>query len=733
LILLGKLLYLKLYNPFKNKVIEEYELTKLAEIMKFSKKIRVLYVEDDKITREVTQNIFEIFFKSIVTAFDGQDGFEKFQEEEIDLIITDINMPRLNGLEMAKKIREIDETVPIIIISAHNEDSFFLKSIQIGVSGYLIKPIDMEQLTQQLYHVVQKFKYLLSAKENLHFLKVYQKAIDLSSVVAKIDTQGIITYVNDAFSHISGYERCELLAQDYDIIRHPDNIEGLFRNVKNGILKDTNIYKSVVKYKNKENKTYYIDNLVMPVIDLEGDILEYIILGNDITKQKEDELKIIQSHKQTRDSIKYASLIQSAVIPKEEVMNASFKDYFITWIPKDTVGGDIWLFDTLRHKDECLLFYIDCTGHGVAGAFVTMIVKAIEREIVSKLKENPRIDISPASIMQYFNKTMKKLLGQEDIDTQNNSGWDGGIIYYNRRTQIVKFAGAETPLFYMDAKGEMHTIKGDRYSVGYKKCRSDYEYKETIIPVEDGMKFFCTTDGYLDQNGGEKGFPFGKTRFKKIIENNYKKPMKEIQQIFQNQLEEYESILPNNDRNDDITLIGFEINNLSEYKEDIVEEIVQYEGIITQNVIAATMDNLEIKIKGLNAITTLSTIIIEYCQNMMNYSKDTKVGSRKIVPEGLISMQYINNKYYKIVAKNIVSAEDKEKIEPKLMEIKSLDRTGIKKRYRELRRSGKNTHEKGGGIGLYEIAKVSNKINYEFHYINEDKYYFIISSSVEVN
>jgi len=708
-------------------------LTKLTEIMKFSKKIRVLYVEDDKITREVTQNIFEIFFKSIVTAFDGQDGFEKFQEEEIDLIITDINMPRLNGLEMAKKIRELDKNVPIIVISAHNEDSFFLQSIQIGVSGYLIKPIDMEQLTQQLYHIVQKFKYLLSAKENLHFLKVYQKAIDLSSVVAKIDVQGVITYVNDAFSHISGYERGELLSQDYDIIRHPDNIKGLFKDVDNGILKDKDIYKSIVKYKNKNHQTYYIDNLVMPVIDLEGNTLEYIILGNDITKQKEDELKVIQSHKQTRDSIKYASLIQSAVIPKESVMKASFKDYFITWMPKDTVGGDIWLFDTLRHEDECLLFYIDCTGHGVAGAFVTMIVKAIEREIVSKLKENPRIDISPAIIMQYFNKTMKKLLGQEDSDSQNNSGWDGGVIYYNRRSQIVKFAGAETPLFYVDTKGELHTIKGDRYSVGYKKCRSDYNYKETIIPVEAGMKFFCTTDGYIDQNGGKKGFPFGKTRFKKIIKENYKKPMQEIQEVFQNKLEEYESMLPNNDRNDDITLIGFEINSAHEFKEEIIEEIVQYEGVITQNVIAATMDNIEVKIKSINAIATLSTITIEYCQNMMNYSKDSKIGSRNIVPEGFISMQYVDNRYYKIIAKNIISIEDKEKIEPKLIEIHNLDKAGIKKRYRELRRSGKNTHEKGGGIGLYEIAKVSNKVDYEFRYINEDKYYFIISSSVEVD
>jgi hypothetical protein len=75
--------------------------------------------------------------------------------------------------------------------------------------------------------------------------------------------------------------------------------------------------------------------------------------------------------------------------------------------------------------------------------------------------------------------------------------------------------------------------------------------------------------------------------------------------------------------------------------------------------------------------------------------------------------------------------DDKQKIEPKPIEIQSLDNQGIKKRYRELRRSGENTHGKGGGIGMYEIAKVSNNIEYSFEAINEDKYYFTMKSFVK--
>jgi hypothetical protein len=116
---------------------------------------------------------------------------------------------------------------------------------------------------------------------------------------------------------------------------------------------------------------------------------------------------------------------------------------------------------------------------------------------------------------------------------------------------------------------------------------------------------------------------------------------------------------------------------------------------------------------------------------MINYSKNEEEGSRQIVPAGEIEVRYVNNEYYEIIARNIISIEDKQKIEPKLQEIKGLDKAGIKKRYRELRKSGQNTHQKGGGIGMYEIAKVSNKIIYEFKPINEDKFYFMMGSIIQ--
>ena len=197
-------------------------------------------------------------------------------------------------------------------------------------------------------------------------------------------------------------------------------------------------------------------------------------------------------------------------------------------------------------------------------------------------------------------------------------------------------------------------------------------------------------------------------------------------------MKKYESVFEDSERNDDITVVGFEIGKRSEITENLVEEIIKYEGVITQNVIATIMDNIESKITSVNLISVISTVTIELCQNMMNYSKNNIENSREIVPAGKIEVLCTDKTDYEIIATNIISIDDKNIIEPILNEIINLDKSEIKKRYKELRRSGKNAHIKGGGIGFYEIAKVSSDIDfdfssvYNFKNINKDKYYFTI-------
>lgn len=269
-------------------------------------------------------------------------------------------------------------------------------------------------------------------------------------------------------------------------------------------------------------------------------------------EQRTQELETI--YHSLQDSIESASQIQQAIVPTQTLFSKHFDEYFIFWEQKEVVGGDIYLFEELRDEEESLLMVIDCTGHGVPGAFVTMLVKAIEREIVAKIIKSD-YDVSPAIILQYFNKTMKKLLRQENITALSNSGFDGSVIYINKKEQIVRYAGAKAPLIYVQ-NGQINTIKGDKHSIGYKKSKSDYVFQDHTLSLDDDLLLYLVTDGYLDQRGGKRGFLMGQKRFIELIETIHHKPLKRQKVHFIDRLKSYQGDYI---RLDDITLIGLNI------------------------------------------------------------------------------------------------------------------------------------------------------------------------------
>ena len=140
---------------------------KTVELIQYTKKLKLLYVEDNEDSRKTTSLLLQEFFPNIVVAVDGEDGFEKFSTiKDIDIVITDINMPKLNGIEMISKIREVDNDIYIIVLSAYNESNYFIDSIKYGVDSYILKPLDIEQIVSALNQVIKKELTLMKAKQN---------------------------------------------------------------------------------------------------------------------------------------------------------------------------------------------------------------------------------------------------------------------------------------------------------------------------------------------------------------------------------------------------------------------------------------------------------------------------------------------------------------------------------------------------------------------------------------
>jgi serine phosphatase RsbU (regulator of sigma subunit) len=280
-------------------------------------------------------------------------------------------------------------------------------------------------------------------------------------------------------------------------------------------------------------------------------------LNESLEEQVENRTRKLKSiNMQLTDSMRYASLIQKAIIPDQTLLPNSVKDSFIIWQPRDIVGGDIYLIEKIDNNMS-LIMVIDGTGHGVPGAFVTMLVKAIERQVIVYLESLDRDKISPAKILSFFNKSIKRVLKQNGKESKSNVGFDGAIMLLDTEENRLLFAGASTALFFNRSNStEIEVVKGDRKSIGYRDSDENFKFKETLIELKEGMNFYITTDGYIDQIGGHKGFPFGKKRFKKIITECNDMPFVRQREVL---LREFHNYRGQNQQIDDITVLGFRV------------------------------------------------------------------------------------------------------------------------------------------------------------------------------
>lgn len=164
----------------------------MENITELTKELTVLYAEDEPTVREEMQELFALFFKKIITAKDGEEGLALYQrhQEEIDIVISDIEMPHLNGLEMVKQIRQFNSEVPVIITTAFNDQKYFLESINNRVDKYLLKPIEEEQMMATFYDVARS----LHEKRMLATLLAQQQQAEL-----KAREEETISKINDAY------------------------------------------------------------------------------------------------------------------------------------------------------------------------------------------------------------------------------------------------------------------------------------------------------------------------------------------------------------------------------------------------------------------------------------------------------------------------------------------------------------------------------------------------------
>lgn len=273
-------------------------------------------------------------------------------------------------------------------------------------------------------------------------------------------------------------------------------------------------------------------------------------LTAEMEKQvKERTQELVDKNQKIVDSIEYAQRLQESILATPEELQDVLGDYFILWKPRDIVGGDFYWVRRLD-ANRRLIAVIDCTGHGVPGALMTMTANSVLKHIVDQGQYDP------ARILAELNRRLREILYRNNQQYITDDGLDIGICYIEEPDQVT-FAGAKIPL-YIRRGNQVSVIKGDRKSVGYRHVSKDVTYTNHCWRVEPGDRFYLTTDGYIDQNGGERDYPLGRKRFIQIIQEQGSRDLSEQRGFFAQALSLY---MGNEPQRDDITLIGFSLNS----------------------------------------------------------------------------------------------------------------------------------------------------------------------------
>ena len=184
----------------------------LHDLMELGKELKVLYVEDDENLRLETTKIIERIFEKVDVASDGVDGFNAFTSTHYDLVITDIEMPRVDGIEMSRNIRAINKDTPIVVVSAYSNTDYFMDAIAIGIDYYILKPIKMPRLIDTLFAAVKRVvdKRIADTYRQKEIKQRVQKAsqnmlaeiTNVSPNPTIVYANGSITFMNRAFQEL---------------------------------------------------------------------------------------------------------------------------------------------------------------------------------------------------------------------------------------------------------------------------------------------------------------------------------------------------------------------------------------------------------------------------------------------------------------------------------------------------------------------------------------------------
>ncbi|MBN4065783.1 SpoIIE family protein phosphatase [Candidatus Amoebophilus asiaticus] len=399
---------------------------------------------------------------------------------------------------------------------------------------------------------------------NLELEKLSLVASKTDNGVLIANSKGEVEWINEGFTRMSGFTLEELKE------KKGRTMSEISHNPKfDAVLDDCVTHKKSIIYEslntNKEGKKIWVSTMLTPIFDEKNELKKFIAIDADISERKKAEeiitdknTQLAQKNKDITDSINYARKIQDAImLPKEEIYQL-IPNIFICYQPKDIVSGDFyWFYEVKNGKDHDSKFIVaavDCTGHGVPGAFMSMIGNNLLNKIIIEQKIT-----EPDEILNNLHEGVSFALRQDQADSETKDGMDIVICNVDIKNRNVQYAGAHRPLYIIrnNTREDPFTeIKADRVGIGGGTASGKRTFNNHLIDLDEGDTIYLFSDGYVDQFGGEKNKKFMSRRFKEMLMSIRDKNMRDQQKMVEKEIQEWKG---NHEQTDDILVIGIRV------------------------------------------------------------------------------------------------------------------------------------------------------------------------------
>ena len=500
-------------------------IEKLEETTSFCKTLNLLYVVKDKNNKNNNLEYFENFFKEVVFIDNGLEALKEFGKNKFSIVMTDIDILELNGFELIERIKNINKDIVTIIYSSNDDKNSFLKTIQLKIDGYLIPPFSENNFLEILYKSIancrEKKEKINKQKENFRIQKQFTDLVDKSSIISKTDKNGIITYVNENFCKTSEYSKEELIGKTHNLVRHPDNPKEVYKDLWNTIKNKKIEWSGVIKNLSKSGKTYYIKTTIKPILDANGQILEYVSVRSNVNTIMSDKKHLI-------DKIESKNLFLLILIQIEDF---EILDRFYNILTVDKIEK-MFAFNMLSYLPNAYVFEnIYNIGNGRYALLADFFdFASSETNIIEYLEtfvKNIRKSILIVDEIEYdLNIIVSYSFGKEHLYEDAKCGLDEAI----NKKMLIKYANDSSIHDHIEAKKNMEVIKMVKIALDNYKIVSYFqpiinnktriiEKYESLVRLVDEEGNVLSPYAFLDIS--KKGSYYNKITHR-VLENSFK-------------------------------------------------------------------------------------------------------------------------------------------------------------------------------------------------------------------